>query len=195
MAGLLDMLLGAQANTGAGSQSATQNGPDMSMMQAASPWGNGTNFNTGTPANLLFTSGQQQAQQPSSFMQLLQSLMGVKQPSTPPGEQPGDPNFTNLPYQPSPEQIARMQQLTATFPQSRNVVDVRGSRRLIRRQVCHFNKWAGGCKVRCRLIRIGHDQTQAHSSVMDQDNEIYADFLLVRVRSGGTACAWRSAAG
>jgi hypothetical protein len=30
---------------------------------------------------------------------------------------------------------------------------------------------------------------------MDQDNEIYADFLLVRVRSGGTACAWRSAAG
>lgn len=126
MAGLLDMLLGAQANTGAGSQSATQNGPDMSMMQAASPWGNGTNFNTGTPANLLFASGQQQAQQPSSFMQLLQSLMGVKQPSTPPGEQPGDPNFTNLPYQPSPEQIARMQQLTATFPQSRNVVDVRG---------------------------------------------------------------------
>ena len=118
MAGLLDMLLGTQANQPAN----TGNGPDMSMMQAASPWGNGTNFNTGTPANLLFTSGQQQAQQPSSFMQLLQSLMGVKQPR----EQPGDPNFTNLPYQPSPEQIARMQQLTATFPQSRNVVDVRG---------------------------------------------------------------------
>jgi hypothetical protein len=48
MAGLADLLFGTRANTGAGSQPATQNGLDTSTLQAASPWGNGTNFNTGT---------------------------------------------------------------------------------------------------------------------------------------------------
>jgi hypothetical protein len=122
MAGLADLLFGTRANTGAGSQPATQNGLDTSTLQAASPWGNGTNFNTGTPANLLFTSGQQ-AQQPSSFMQLLQSLMGVKEPQPP--SPYGESGFGSPGFQPSPEQAARIQQLSQIFPQSRNVVDVR----------------------------------------------------------------------
>jgi hypothetical protein len=120
MAGLLDLLL--NSNTGTGSQpSATQNGLDTSTLQAAAPWGNGTNFNAGTPANLLFT---QQSQQPTSFAQLLQTLMGVKEPQPP--SPYGPEGFGSPGYQPStPEQAARMQQIAATFPQSRNVVDLR----------------------------------------------------------------------
>ena len=101
-------------------------------MQAASPWGPGTNFNTGTPANLLFTSQSRQLpQQPSLFMQLLTSMMGInkdpQQPKEPyPPEEPyGAAGFGSPGYQPTPEQAARMQQLTSTFPQSRNVVDLR----------------------------------------------------------------------
>jgi hypothetical protein len=121
VAGLLDMLLGTQANQPAN----TGNGPDTSMLQAAAPWGNGTNFNTGTPANLLFTAGATAPQQ-NSFAQLLQTLMGmgVKQPPNS-GEQLADPNLNNLPYQPSPEQVARQTALAQTFPASRNVVDLR----------------------------------------------------------------------
>jgi hypothetical protein len=115
------MLLGAPANTGTGSQSANQNGLDTSTMQAAAPFiGNG--FSLGMPANNLFTSGQQ-AQQPSSFMQLLQSLMGVKEPQPP--SPYGETGFASPGFQPSPEQAARIQQLSQTFPQSRNIIDVR----------------------------------------------------------------------
>ena len=119
MPGLLDMLLGVQANQPAN----TGNGPDTSTLQAAAPWGNGTNFNTGTPANLLFTSGQQ-AQQPFSFAQLLQSLMGVKEPQPP--SPYGEQGFGSPGYQAStPEQAARQAALAQTFPASRNVVDLR----------------------------------------------------------------------
>ena len=118
MPGLLDMLLGAQANTGTTGN--TGNGPDTSTLQAAAPFvGNG--FNMGMPAN-LFTTGQQ-AQQPFSFAQLLQTLLGVKQ-SQPPSPY-GAEGFGAPGFQPSPEQAARMQQLSQIFPQSRNVVDVR----------------------------------------------------------------------
>jgi hypothetical protein len=118
MAGLADMLLGAPANTGTGSQSANQNA---STLQAAAPFiGNG--FNMGMPANNLFTSGQQ-AQQPSSFAQLLQSLMGVKEPQPP--SPYGESGFASPGYAPTQEQAARQAALAQTFPQSHNVVDLR----------------------------------------------------------------------
>jgi hypothetical protein len=50
--------------------------------------------------------------------------MGIKQPPNS-GEQLENPNFNNAPFVPSQEQAARMAQLTSTFPQSRNVIDVR----------------------------------------------------------------------
>jgi hypothetical protein len=118
MAGLLDMLLGAQANPGTGSQSANQNA---STLQAAAPFiGNG--FNMGMPANGLFTTGQQ-AQQPLSFAQLLQSLMSAKEPQPP--SPYGPEGFASPGYAPTPEQAARQAALAQTFPASRNVVDVR----------------------------------------------------------------------
>ena len=120
MPGLLDMLLGAQANTGTGSQSANQNGTSPSTLQAAAPFiGNG--FNMGMPAN-LFTSGQQ-AQQPLSFAQLLQSLLSAKEPQPP--SPYGETGFASPGYAPTPEQAARQAALAQTFPASRNVVDLR----------------------------------------------------------------------
>jgi hypothetical protein len=117
MAGLADILFGTPANTGTGSQSANQNGPSASTLQAAAPFiGNG--FSLGMPANGLFTTAPQPTQ--NSFAQLLQSLMSAKAEPSPP-----DTNGFNSPYQPSADQAARIQQLAATFPQSRNVVDVR----------------------------------------------------------------------
>jgi hypothetical protein len=97
--GLLDMLLGAPANTGTGSQPANQNGPSASTLQAAAPFiGNG--FNLGMPANGLFTTGQQ-AQQPLSFAQLLQSLMSAKEPQPP--SPYGPEGFGSPGYAPTPE--------------------------------------------------------------------------------------------
>jgi hypothetical protein len=68
-----------------------------------------------------FLQGTPQAGSPTSLMGLMQNLWGVKQPApTPPYD---DANFFNLPFQSSPEQLARMQQLAQIFPQSRNVID------------------------------------------------------------------------
>ena len=118
MPGLLDMLLGAQANTGPGSQSASQTA---STLQAAAPFiGNGFSLG-GMPANGLFTSGAQ-AQQPS-FAALLQSLMSAKEPQPP--SPYGPEGFGSPGYAPTPEQAARQAALAQTFPASRNVVDLR----------------------------------------------------------------------
>ena len=118
MAGLLDLLLGALANQPAN----TGSGPNMSTLQAAAPFiGNGFNMG-GMPANGLFTSGQQ-AQQPLSFAQLLQSLMSAKEPQPP--SPYGPEGFASPGYAPTPEQAARQAALAQTFPASRNVVDLR----------------------------------------------------------------------
>jgi hypothetical protein len=120
VAGLLDLLLGT--NTGTGSQ-ANQSGPNAATLQASSPWGNGTNFNTDTPANLLFTSGQQ-AQQSSPFMALLQQLSGgvpFKQfPKEDPAQQEGTYSaFAATPqWTPSPEQSQRLSQWESLLPSS-----------------------------------------------------------------------------
>jgi hypothetical protein len=125
--GLLDMLLGAQANQPAN----TGNGPDTSTLQAAAPFiGNGFNMG-GMPAN-LFTAGAQ-AQQPSSFMALLQSLMGVKEPQPP--SPYGESGFASPGYAPTPEQAARQAALAQTFPASRNVIDLRQTPQFYPRQL------------------------------------------------------------
>ena len=62
---------------------------------------------------------------PPSLMQLMQGMMGIKQPApTPPYD---DANFFNLPFQSSPEQLARMQQLAQIFPPSAHVIDRTGA--------------------------------------------------------------------
>ena len=74
-----------------------------------------TSFLQGTPQNAA----------PQSLMTVLQNMWGVKQPApTPPY---WDDSFFNLPFQSSPEQLARMQQLAQIFPQSRNVIDRRNA--------------------------------------------------------------------
>jgi hypothetical protein len=76
------------------------------------------------PANGLFTTGQQ-TQQPSSFAQLLQSLMGLGAKEPQPPSPYGPEGFASPGYAPTPEQAARQTALAQTFPASRNVVDLR----------------------------------------------------------------------
>jgi hypothetical protein len=116
-------MFNAQPNTG--SNSTPQNAAQPSLMQlmqgmfgAKQP--NAPPYNDPGFNNLPFQSSPEQL----ARMQQLQTLMGVKQPPNS-GEQLENPNFNNAPFVPSQEQAARMAQLTSTFPQSRNVVDLR----------------------------------------------------------------------
>jgi hypothetical protein len=107
MPGLLDLLApGATTNQPA-------NGTDfMSALQgpqALSPMMTGNGFNLASP--------QTPQAAPQSLMQLMQNLWGIKQPNTPPYN---DPGFANLPFQPEPAQLARMQQLAQIFPAASN---------------------------------------------------------------------------
>jgi hypothetical protein len=80
---------------------------------------------SGNTDPLTFLQGTPQAAAQPSLMQLMQNMRGVKQPAPMPPYD--DANFFNLPFQSSPEQLARMQQLAQIFPQSRNVIDRTGT--------------------------------------------------------------------
>jgi hypothetical protein len=111
MPGLLDLLNPTPANqptSGTDFMSALQ-GP-----QALSPMMAGNGFNPASPQAA-----------PPSLMTLLQGMFGVKPPaSSPPYD---DPNFNSLPFVPSQEQLARMQQLSQLFPASSHIIDRRNA--------------------------------------------------------------------
>ena len=86
---------------------------------------NTTGSSNTDPLTALMQGGTPQNAAPQTLTSLLQNMFGVKPPaSSPPYD---DPNFNSLPFVPSQEQLARMQQLSQLFPQSRNVIDRRNA--------------------------------------------------------------------
>ena len=137
----------------------------------------GNGFNTGTPANLLFTSGQQ-AQQPSSF-----AAAAAKSDGRQSNHSHHRPTGNNLKIPIWQSGLTSHRQsrplgcssLQRHFPQSRNVVDLRQTPQFYPRQASATTDGPGDSRRAAGQSDLATTQPRPHACGTPVDNEIWHD--------------------